>query len=361
MTELLKSGLSFKLHNNSSKLSKKYDKKTSLCRSGRCLNAEHTQNVLINSHHSNNCTCLEKEITQSSNEFYSFRSARAQCTCLLSGLISDHTKTLLCVRWKASITVEAALVVPFFLLAIVLFLGLFQVMKVELQVNQALSYTVSKMAAEVIDPDFSQLDESTRELLDQGVLIAQYGKEKIRGRTVFTNQLKQLGIRTSDLAGGFAGVELKNSASDEEYVRMTVEYAVALPINVFGKKQVEISQTAVARRWIGDAGGKDTSGEWVYITPFGTAYHSTTGCPFLDLSLLAVTELEVAFRRNSSGGKYYPCQICKNTGSAETVYITDHGTLYHRSLDCLCLKRTILRVRKEQAENRSACEKCYIE
>ena len=58
-----------------------------------------------------------------------------------------RTKALQCARPKGSFTVEAAFVVPLFLFAMLLFLGLFQMMQVQICVSGGLQYAARTVAA----------------------------------------------------------------------------------------------------------------------------------------------------------------------------------------------------------------------
>lgn len=249
------------------------------------------------------------------------------------------TKTLPCIRDKGSVTVEAACVVPICLLFLVLFLGLFRVQQVEMQVNQALSYTVTELSV-----------DSGWELL-----------EHLQTRSIFLNELKDQGCKKQYIQDGWQGITLSMAESDEFFVRLKATYHICLPVNMFGKQYVEVTQSAVARRWNGGRGSESQSDQWVYITPFGISYHTTPSCRYLDLTIWAAPKVQITTLRNKEGGKYYACTSCGKSApdsDTGTVYVTDYGELYHQSLDCGSLKRTIYRVRLEQAEGRSLCQKC---
>lgn len=251
------------------------------------------------------------------------------------------TKTLPCIRHKGSVTVEASFIVPVFVLFLVLFLGLFRVQQVEMQVNQALSYAASEVATD-----------------GQASIV-----ENMRIKSTFFEALDTQGCNLEYIKNGRTGITLSTSESDTSFVRITASYQVCLPINMFGKDTVEVVQFAVARRWTGCQTGEIQNNQWVYVTPFGGAYHKTTACSYLDLSVWSISQSQITNQRNAKGGKYYPCGSCiqrNQINSYEAVYVTDYGVLYHRSLDCSSLKRTIYRIRLEQVGGRSPCQKCNV-
>ena len=82
---------------------------------------------------------------------------------------------------------------------------------------------------------------------------------------------------------------------------------------------------------------------------------------YLDLSVHAAGKNQIGVLRNKDGSIYYPCRSCHAAGAEGTVYVTDYGTNYHASAGCSKLKRVVYRIRKEQAEGKSPCKKCYEE
>lgn len=334
MVKKYNSGFSFKLQTNLVPLNEHTILKNLSPRKVRSNFRNPTQSGTSISHSFQKCVNkIEKEVHK---KCYSFDRAKAHRTSPNSGLIFTITKTLLCVRCRASLTVEAAMAVPVFVFFLVLFLGLFRVLLVESQMNQALGYTASKFAMETT----SYYDTY------EAVLI---------------KQLKELGCAEEYIDNGMKGIVVTNRKSDEQYIRLSVTYDILLPVNVFGKQDVEVTQYAVARRWTGYEEDDLLSNQWVYITPFGAAYHKSASCSYLDLSLWAVSESQAQDIRNKNGGKYYKCSFCTNvtdTIPLDTVYVTDYGTLYHESLECKSLKRTVLRVKLENVQGRSPCKKC---
>ena len=135
-----------------------------------------------------------------------------------------------------------------------------------------------------------------------------------------------------------------------------------LPASASGEASGEILSGTDAAALI-DAQGNlsltDPEEDYVYITPEGEAYHLSTDCNYLKLSIESVKYSELAALRNDSDHKYYPCSICaeENT-SCDNVYITSYGEYFHTDLNCLGLKRTIYMVPLSEVGNRHLCSKC---
>ena len=117
--------------------------------------------------------------------------------------------------------------------------------------------------------------------------------------------------------------------------------------------------------WVGYEGGfvqkkkKDKKEEIVYITETGTVYHRSRECTHLDLSIHATTYTQALSDRNEGGAKYHACERCGGSPKeGSTVYVTDYGNRYHNSLSCSGLKRTVMEIPISEAGSRAPCSKC---
>ena len=256
---------------------------------------------------------------------------------------SMSTKTLLRIRKDGSMTVEASLVMPLFVLCMALFLGLFRVLQVETQVEQALSYAAGRQAV------YCQTDRSGE---------AAGWTDAAAGSLLLKKSLKSQNCPGGYFQNGYSGIRLL-SKSDENYIRYEAVYKIRLPVSLFGWKQIPVSQSAVSRKWNGWNDSEQTEETWVYITKSGKAYHKSTSCPYLDLSVKSVDKSRVSGLRNKDGSRYDACEKCAGKNGNGTVYITDYGTVYHSNLNCSGLKRTIYRVLLTEAKGKTPCKKCY--
>jgi len=97
----------------------------------------------------------------------------------------------------------------------------------------------------------------------------------------------------------------------------------------------------------------------VYMTASGSVMHLDPHCSYLDIHIHAVSGNEIDSARNSGGGKYHACERCsRGRPPAEVVYITDNGTSYHNSGACSSLKRTVRLVPESEASGASFCSRC---
>lgn len=237
-------------------------------------------------------------------------------------------------------------VLPLFVCFAVFLLFHFRVMEVQTDVGQALAYTARFMAASAYNEtdtsgngDFINMTEAT---------------------ILFHEKLSEYECPVKFIELGKLGISLAGSDLDGRDIKLAAVYRMKLPVSVFGVKSYTITQTSVSAKWIGDRIIEDTNDDaWVYITPTGKAYHTRTDCPYLDLTIRAVSWTDLITLRNKSGGTYKMCETCgKEASLLQLVYVTDYGDRYHGTLTCPGLKRTIYMVKPSETGNRHACPKC---
>ena len=241
-------------------------------------------------------------------------------------------------RLKASYTVEAAFILPISLLMVVFFLYFFRVLYVQWGVDYTLNKTARQHAALITDNE----EETGLVIIGQcSALIVSMDRVN------------------SEIIGGVLGLDYSESEFDKNYVKLICNYRLKNPITLFGKKTIRMSSVAVSRKWVGyDPLESDEAGEYVYVTKYGQAYHKSLSCPYLKPSIRALSASMVGDSRNLSGGKYNSCPMCKGKKNTGTVYVTDYGDVYHSSLNCSALKRSVSRIKLEDAGSYHACGKC---
>ena len=103
----------------------------------------------------------------------------------------------------------------------------------------------------------------------------------------------------------------------------------------------------------------DKNEEMVFVTETGSVYHKSAGCHYLKLSLNQIPGSQAGKARNDYGEKYHPCEICsRNQKPSGSVYVTGTGNRYHNLETCSGLKRTVKLVKQSEVKNMHACSKC---
>ncbi|MCR4610624.1 MAG: hypothetical protein K5644_01880 [Lachnospiraceae bacterium] len=211
-----------------------------------------------------------------------------------------------------------------------------------LYVQWGIDYTLNKVARE----HTSVIDDSGT---DDGILVIGH-----------CNTLIASMDRVScEIVGGIFGLNYTESEFDKNYININCSYRLKNPITLFGRKTINMTSTACSRKWVGyDPLEGDEGDEYVFVTKYGTAYHKSLSCPYLKPSVHAISTQALKDSRNASGGKYTSCPLCKGKKNTGTVYITDYGDVYHSSLSCSGLKRSVNRIKLEDAGAYHACGKC---
>lgn len=242
---------------------------------------------------------------------------------------------------RGSITVEAALAVPVFFLAVVSLLYLMELMSVRASIRAGLQ-AAGKQAME----DACGIPVLMPARLEEDIVHA-VGRER---------------LKRSIVIGGSGGIHCEGSymSAVTGIGRLTVSYKVKLPLPMFAVPPVSCTETMRIKAWTGYEKGVfgHEDDETVYITETGVVYHKDYQCTYLKLSIHMVQASETASLRNESGGRYYPCEHCSRGGTAGTVYITDSGDRYHSSLSCSGLKRTVYAVPLSEAAGKGMCSRC---
>lgn len=129
--------------------------------------------------------------------------------------------------------------------------------------------------------------------------------------------------------------------------------------NIFFNSDIKLHNRFISKIWNGDTEEGEQE-EYVYVTKNGKVYHSSINCSYLKRSIKGISGSDLSNERNSSGGKYYPCDICiKSKKKLPIVYITVYGTAYHRLSNCSALVRDIERIPISEVGDRGKCTKCY--
>jgi len=241
---------------------------------------------------------------------------------------------------RGSLTVEAALAMPMLVLAVSLVLSLFLLLGLEIQMSEACHYVAGTMAASSVH---KEEPETLLGYVRARQLLQTYQKLHKSDRWPGMEEIEKLTLAGSEFSG--------------EQIRICVSYQLKLPIHFGHWSSIPVTQQAVYRKWIGASKGDgETDGDYVYVTLYGSVYHRSTGCRYLDLTVRAVDRLEVSALRNKDGSIYYACHCAK--GATGSVYITDYGTSYHGKINCSSLKRMVHKIPLSEVGSRQPCSQC---
>lgn len=96
----------------------------------------------------------------------------------------------------------------------------------------------------------------------------------------------------------------------------------------------------------------------VYVTKSGSVYHESVACTYLNFAVRSVSAGDITKERNSSGRKYTECERCRGEPHTAIVYMTNSGLRYHWSLQCPAISRDVYEKERSEVEGMRACSRC---
>lgn len=240
-------------------------------------------------------------------------------------------------KQRASMTVEAALVLPIFLFAMILISYLGMLVKCQDEVQWALTRVAREASAE----------------------YGASGSKVLANRAYYQAKLGQY------MDGGGLSISLLQSKvlQKNDEIDLIADYRVKLPFRLITVGSCRFCQRVHTRAFTGveQRGGGEPDDTIVYVAETGRVYHGSRDCTYLRLSISMMKYEDIAPLRNEGGGRYKPCEHCvgdKCLAAQETVWITNYGNRYHASRSCSGIKRSIKKMPKSKVGKRTPCSKC---
>lgn len=264
---------------------------------------------------------------------------------------SSAVRALLFAPLQATLTVEATIVLPLFLFCMITALRYCSAIGTAVQLGTALSETGKSMAAAAYATKYAG-DTGTATAVAAGALSAVYAQNSVTKRAGDVSGLKHVNMALSSFL------------QEEDVIDLVLTYQISTPFGIVKLPGNFFIQRARVRAWTGRSTaeadeGEDEDDPIVYVTETGSVYHIDADCTYLQLSVRSVDIEALYTLRNSSGAKYYACELCGGDGDLNTtVYITEDGTRYHNTLSCSGLKRTTRQIPLSEAGDLRACSRC---
>lgn len=272
---------------------------------------------------------------------------------------------------SGTLTVEAALVLPFFLMISLCFMSLFYIIQFQLQLQAAMDSAVQKAASYYYAAELIRGDENTAEEINGA---AEIGSELLTVgitaaylRTEILLQMDERIFERAHVWGGKAGLTFLQSEfpNEDGAIDLVVSYQIEFPFLPGSSTWMVMSQRSRRMAWTGsvrwsskDRGDGEEDQTIVYITEHGSVYHVDLNCTHLRLNIKSVRPDEVVSLRNKNGECYSPCEKCKETMAGFYLYVTESGERYHYNLRCSGLTRNIQPVAISEVNGRAACSRC---
>jgi len=259
--------------------------------------------------------------------------------------------------FDASLTVETALVLPLFLFAILTVIMAGEAVRFSSNLNASLMESAKKMSVYAY---------AGKNLPADGMAGGIGGKaiSMIAGKNMVISDLGKGYVEDSPVEGGESGLSFIHSTvmGPDQIIDLNATWKMKIIFPLPGIEGFRVVDRARIRAFTGYDNTRrcdrsQGSEEMVFITERGTVYHRDRNCRHLNIKISTVTGESLKDMRNSSGGKYYPCEYCgKDTKG--NYYITEDGDRYHTKISCPGLKRTIHTVPISEVGGRSPCARC---
>lgn len=252
-------------------------------------------------------------------------------------------------RQKASLTVECAVILPLFFLAMTVLAGLLDLYRTTTMIQSSLCESAKELGMYA----YCQEDGQSPVGIVKNSVCQIYAKRKIKENL---GDEKLLGI-----VGGVNGIQLMQSSYENGMVSLKASFFYQAPFAPFQNFPVRIQTQGQARAWIGYTPREEVlqTEEIVYVTDWESVYHISASCTHLKLSIQEMSCSEAEQGKNIYGEKYHSCERCMKAGEKPgTVYVTPTGNRYHKDKECGGLKRHIKMVKKSQVNHLNICERC---
>lgn len=251
---------------------------------------------------------------------------------------------------EGAVSLEASLAFPIILTLFITLFWLLQIFWVHTEIEASLYTTGHEIVATsyAFSSLFSKdnLDADVMEELKRVVFNETFVGNKIR-KSLAGKRTKYLNILLSDV----------KKTND---IDIKVTYLVKPIISIPGIEGVWLTNHFYSKAYVGDYSlrSKEREDVIVYITKTASVYHTSLSCSSLKSTVEQVTKDNIWSARNKDGSKYYPCSKCEHSDSQMVVFITPYGTRYHSTVNCSELKADIYAVKLSEVEGKRKCRLC---
>lgn len=253
-------------------------------------------------------------------------------------------------KLSASMSVEAAVCLPVFLLFSAALLEPVRWLDRQRQIQTALECCCEDMSQYFYESSGSEADEEGAKVLSEAAAEL-WIRGKLRGYT------DNISVRNA---------ELENAAGD---ILVEAEYRETVPFFSAGRQGTTMHVASRRRIWKGIDGklrersgnvlGKEDDDEIVFVGAGMGRYHLFRDCHYISNQYQSVSMEELSSVRSQDGSRYTPCSRCKDQETEDGVfYITPSGEHFHTDQDCSSMLSYVRSMPKREAEYLGLCSYC---
>jgi len=278
---------------------------------------------------------------------------------ILSNKIKKHkiwvvlTSALL-KRKSAVVTLELSLALTLFLSVTLALIYPLKLMALQTKLQAAIEQTSDEIA---MGAGLGIYGENVG--IGDNILNSVYAKER-----VIALVSKEI-LDDSFITNGSEGLSFIETVimADKNDVDIVVRYSVDISMPLLNLKKIMYVQRARKRLWTGKSSEDYKNigdSEIVYVTKYGTVYHDTLACRYLNTKIYDISGTNVEQMRNASGAKYYQCELCKYDSSTNNLFITKYGAKFHQTGYCSSLIVNIHTTKLSESNHLPPCSYCVI-
>ena len=237
---------------------------------------------------------------------------------------------------KASLTLEAALILPVFATALLVLLSVLLIYNTEQRMHMLLVNTAESLAVSCSDGH----NEAPAAVKDE-----------------YAKSLRKEDLRF--IESGAEGIDMSGSVLDDpEYIELSLKCELVPLTDYFGILKIPYRSRCLTHIWCGYDAPFFADEEYVYVTNDSEVYHIDRQCSHILLGIRQTSADAIGALRNENGNRYRACGICHAKLSDEKLYITTDGDRYHNSITCSGLKRTVYAIKKSEIGDLRPCSRC---
>ncbi|MBR4667219.1 MAG: pilus assembly protein [Butyrivibrio sp.] len=266
-------------------------------------------------------------------------------------------------KWlSGSMTLEASIALPLFIFFFLNIMSAIWIIQIQSELEAALHQTGS----EVMQLAYDVREGEDALSLDEEGIVGIAEMAILRGYAVSgVNDYMGDKLKDNPVMDGIGSLSFLSSKvlQGNDIVDIVVDYKVHPIVNLVGFKGFDVQSRFYAHAWTGYdiegvSGGERPQEELVYITEHGEVYHRDISCRYLKSGIRSIAYAALSSERNEDGKKFYPCEYCGKSVAGGNVFITKYGTRYHSRVDCQGLKRKIYTVPISEVGGRRPCSAC---
>lgn len=257
-------------------------------------------------------------------------------------------------KLKASLTIEASLILPFIIAVILTVSYLIEYVRIQTIISGSM-YNIADEISSYAYPYRNLAETENNNLVKSATDIISISK---------INSVINDGIDMTDvnknLIDGHINTDSCSIIDKLGNTKIVANYKLKIPFGLLKIPSIKCHKEVLSHGWLGYIEDTNEDDEYVYITKNGTVYHRNPGCSYIKINPKQVVGNKIKDLRNNGGAKYYPCENCMKSGiiSFGLYYITDDGNRIHSTKDCSKIKREIIKVKLSEVGGRGPCSKC---